>query len=164
VSGLWSGLCRSSKGFFEMGLLLLVFFAGLGPLAGQGLPALDVRHDAGVGRPGGRQSTVRAGKDLVSLARKHIWFLVRTGSRVQINFSTKRGPKTSCAHFLFVIFCVQMDAESSASLEAFARLAPGIPLVADSVTVHALFELLTEETNGRLPFATYNKYLTELEK
>lgn len=57
-----------------------------------------------------------------------------------------------------------MDAESSASLEAFARLAPGIPLVADSVTVHALFELLTEDANARMSFATYNKYLTELDK
>ncbi|CAI5961682.1 unnamed protein product, partial [Closterium sp. NIES-64] len=59
----------------------------------------------------------------------------------------------------------QMDVESSVCMDAFARLAPAIPLVADSVTVHALFELLTDECQGgRLPFAIYNNYLSELEK
>ena len=59
----------------------------------------------------------------------------------------------------------QVDVESSASLDAFARLAPGIPLVADSITVHALFELLTADgQTGRMPFAVYNKYLNELDK
>ncbi|CAI7836466.1 unnamed protein product [Closterium sp. NIES-54] len=60
---------------------------------------------------------------------------------------------------------LQMDVESSVCMDAFARLAPAIPLVADSVTVHALFELLTDECQGgRLPFAIYNNYLSELEK
>ena len=55
--------------------------------------------------------------------------------------------------------------ESSASLDAFTRLAPGIPLVADSITVHALFEMLTADgQTGRMPFAVYNKYLNELDK
>ncbi|CAI5475385.1 unnamed protein product [Closterium sp. Yama58-4] len=59
----------------------------------------------------------------------------------------------------------QMDVESSVCMDAFARLAPAIPLVADSVMVHALFDLLTDECQGgRLPFAIYNNYLSELEK
>lgn len=49
-------------------------------------------------------------------------------------------------------------------LEAFARLAPAIPILADIITVHPQWEALTNTTGGRLPFQLYDKYLTELDK
>eukprot|EP00850_Spirogloea_muscicola_P012469 SM000080S22984 [mRNA] locus=s80:576434:580910:- [translate_table: standard] len=58
----------------------------------------------------------------------------------------------------------QVNVESTVSVEAFARIAPAIPVAADSVTVHNQFEILTETLGGRLPFVTYNKYLLELDK
>ena len=54
--------------------------------------------------------------------------------------------------------------ETTVGLDAFARLAPAIPVLADLVTVHPQWEALTNSTGGRLPYAVYDKYLGELDK
>lgn len=59
---------------------------------------------------------------------------------------------------------LQAEVEQTVGLEAFARLAPAIPAVADIVTVHPQWEALTATTGGRLPYQLYDKYLTELDK
>jgi len=57
-----------------------------------------------------------------------------------------------------------VDVESSVGVDAFARLAPAVPLVADVVTANFQFETLTASTGGRLPFPLYDKFVKELEK
>lgn len=54
--------------------------------------------------------------------------------------------------------------ETTVGPDAFARLAPAIPTVADAITVHSQFEALTASTGGRLPFPIYDKYVAELDK
>jgi hypothetical protein len=59
---------------------------------------------------------------------------------------------------------MQVDVESTIGPDAFARLAPAIPTVADAITVYSQFEALTASTGGRLPFPIYDKYVAELDK
>eukprot|EP01018_Ginkgo_biloba_P026955 Gb_01320 [translate_table: standard] len=59
---------------------------------------------------------------------------------------------------------LKVDTESSIGPEAFVRLAPAIPSVADVITGRNLFDALTASTRGRLPFLIYDKYLGGLEK
>ncbi|KAG0613383.1 hypothetical protein M758_6G098900 [Ceratodon purpureus] len=59
---------------------------------------------------------------------------------------------------------LKVDVESTVGPEAFARLAPALPTVADAVTVHSQFEALTASTGGRLPFPIYDKYIEKLDK
>ncbi|KAG0562314.1 hypothetical protein KC19_9G136300 [Ceratodon purpureus] len=56
------------------------------------------------------------------------------------------------------------EVENTVGAEAFTRLAPAIPSVADIVTVHPLWEALTNTTGGRLPYPLYDTYFTELDK
>jgi hypothetical protein len=49
-------------------------------------------------------------------------------------------------------------------VDAFARLAPAVPLIADVVTANFLFETLTTSTVGRLPFPLCDKFFKELDK
>ena len=57
-----------------------------------------------------------------------------------------------------------MDPDSTAGLEAFCRIAPAIPVIADVITSSNLFDVLTNSTGGRLPFAVYEKYLGGLDR
>ncbi|KAL3690742.1 hypothetical protein R1sor_004393 [Riccia sorocarpa] len=57
-----------------------------------------------------------------------------------------------------------VDLESTVGSEAFARIAPAIPLVADIISVHQQFDALTAGTGGRLPYPIFEKYLSELDK
>ncbi|MCO5596039.1 hypothetical protein L7F22_050095 [Adiantum nelumboides] len=57
-----------------------------------------------------------------------------------------------------------VEAENSVGLEAFKRIAPCIPIIADAISVHPQFETLTASTSGRLPFPIYDKYLEALER
>ncbi|KAG6544583.1 hypothetical protein Mapa_014005 [Marchantia paleacea] len=57
-----------------------------------------------------------------------------------------------------------VDVESTIGSEAFARIAPAIPLVADIISVHQQFDALTSGTGGRLPYPIFEKYLSELDK
>lgn len=59
---------------------------------------------------------------------------------------------------------VQVDVESTVGLEAFARLAPAIPVAADIISAHSQFEALTTSTGGRLPFPVWDRYLAEIDK
>ncbi|BBN12480.1 hypothetical protein MPTK1_5g20450 [Marchantia polymorpha subsp. ruderalis] len=59
---------------------------------------------------------------------------------------------------------VKVDVESTIGSEAFARIAPAIPLVADIISVHQQFDALTSGTGGRLPYPIFEKYLSELDK
>lgn len=54
--------------------------------------------------------------------------------------------------------------ESAVGRDAFCRIAPAIPAVADVVTSDDLFDVLTFSANGRLSFPVYEKYLGGLEK
>lgn len=59
---------------------------------------------------------------------------------------------------------LKVDTETSVGPEAFARLAPAIPTIADMITACNLFDVLTASNRGRLPFLIYDKYLGGLEK
>ncbi|XP_027154242.1 uncharacterized protein LOC113754101 [Coffea eugenioides] len=59
---------------------------------------------------------------------------------------------------------VQVDDKKTVGLEAFARIAPACPIVADIITVHNLFDVLTSSSCGRLHFLIYDKYLRSLDK
>ncbi|CAL4936641.1 unnamed protein product [Urochloa decumbens] len=59
---------------------------------------------------------------------------------------------------------VKVEVDSTISLEAFARIAPAIPTIADVVTCSNLFDVLTSSSGGRLPFSAYDKYLSELDR
>ncbi|ONK64046.1 uncharacterized protein A4U43_C07F21540 [Asparagus officinalis] len=57
---------------------------------------------------------------------------------------------------------IQVDNKKTVGLEAFARIAPACPAIADPITVHNLFDALTCCSGGRLHFLIYDKYLKSL--
>nr|CAB3497743.1 unnamed protein product [Digitaria exilis] len=59
---------------------------------------------------------------------------------------------------------VKVEVDSTVSLEAFTRIAPAIPTIADVVTCSNLFDVLSSSSGGRLPFSVYEKYLSELDR
>ncbi|XP_042061487.1 uncharacterized protein LOC121805624 isoform X1 [Salvia splendens] len=59
---------------------------------------------------------------------------------------------------------VQVDDKKTVGPEAFARIAPACPVIADVTTVHNLFDVLTSSSGPRLHFLIYDKYLRSLEK
>jgi hypothetical protein len=59
---------------------------------------------------------------------------------------------------------MMVNVESTVGVDAFVRLAPAIPTVADAITVHCQFDALTASTASHLPFTIYDKYLTEIDK
>ncbi|PVH31024.1 hypothetical protein PAHAL_9G039800 [Panicum hallii] len=59
---------------------------------------------------------------------------------------------------------VKVEVDSTVSLEAFARIAPAIPTIADVVTCSNLFDALSCSSGGCLPFSVYDKYLSELDR
>lgn len=58
----------------------------------------------------------------------------------------------------------QVDEDATVSLEAFSRIAPAIPIIADVIICENLFEMLTSSMGGRLRFSVYDKYLYGLER
>ncbi|KAJ1690707.1 hypothetical protein LUZ63_014862 [Rhynchospora breviuscula] len=58
----------------------------------------------------------------------------------------------------------QVDADSTVCLEAFCRIAPAIPTIAEVITCSNLFDLLSSSTGNRLSFAIYDKYLAGLDR
>ena len=52
----------------------------------------------------------------------------------------------------------------SVGLEAFCRIAPAIPIIANVIISENLFEVLSSSTGGRMQFAIYDKYLGGLER
>ncbi|KAM3226996.1 hypothetical protein ACQJBY_059131 [Aegilops geniculata] len=59
---------------------------------------------------------------------------------------------------------VKVEVDSTVSLEAFSRIAPAIPTIADVVTSSNLFDVLSSTSGGRLPFPVYDKYLAGLDR
>ncbi|GLT96649.1 hypothetical protein SLE2022_142560 [Rubroshorea leprosula] len=59
---------------------------------------------------------------------------------------------------------VQVDDKKTVGREAFARIAPVCAAVADIITVHNLFDALTNSLGHRLHLLIYEKYLRSLDK
>jgi hypothetical protein len=59
---------------------------------------------------------------------------------------------------------MQVDEKKSVGQEAFARIAPVCPAIADAITVHNLFDALTSSSGHRLHYIVYDKYLRTLDK
>ncbi|KAK7380051.1 hypothetical protein VNO78_32402 [Psophocarpus tetragonolobus] len=58
----------------------------------------------------------------------------------------------------------KVDEEVSVGLEAFCRIAPSIPIIANVIISENLFEVLSLSTGGHLQFPIYDKYLSGLER
>ncbi|KAG6426642.1 hypothetical protein SASPL_110869 [Salvia splendens] len=58
----------------------------------------------------------------------------------------------------------KVDDKKTVGPEAFARIAPACPIIADVTTVHNLFDVLTSSSGSRLHFLKYDKYLRSLDK
>ncbi|KAK4777234.1 hypothetical protein SAY86_005922 [Trapa natans] len=59
---------------------------------------------------------------------------------------------------------VQVDDKKTVGKNAFARIAPACPAIADAITVYNLFDALTISSNQRLHFLMYDKYLRNLDR
>ncbi|XP_059661653.1 uncharacterized protein LOC132307805 [Cornus florida] len=59
---------------------------------------------------------------------------------------------------------VNMDEDVSVGVEAFSRIAPAVPIIANVIISDNLFEVLAASTGGRLQFSIYEKYLSGLER
>ncbi|XP_078427378.1 polygalacturonase inhibitor (DUF639) isoform X2 [Wolffia australiana] len=57
-----------------------------------------------------------------------------------------------------------VDHKKTVGREAFCRIAPACSPIADSITVHNLFDALTSSSPGTLHFLLYEKYLGSLDK
>lgn len=67
--------------------------------------------------------------------------------------------------FMAMCYCKhKVDDKKTVGPEAFARIAPACPVIADVTTVHNLFDVLTSSSGLRLHFLIYDKYLRSLEK
>ncbi|KAJ8773085.1 hypothetical protein K2173_028262 [Erythroxylum novogranatense] len=58
---------------------------------------------------------------------------------------------------------LNVDDELTVGIEAFSRIAPAVPVIANVVISENLFEVLTMSTGSRLQFSIYDKYLGGLE-
>ncbi|XWS50739.1 hypothetical protein CRYUN_Cryun12cG0113100 [Craigia yunnanensis] len=59
---------------------------------------------------------------------------------------------------------INLDDDLSVGVEAFSRIAPAVPIIANVIICENLFEVLTISTGGRLHFSVYDKYLNGLER
>lgn len=59
---------------------------------------------------------------------------------------------------------LQVNEDATVGIEAFSRIAPSVPTIANVVISDNLFEVLTASTGGRLQFSVYQKYLGGLER
>ncbi|KAJ6793413.1 Uncharacterized protein M6B38_236010 [Iris pallida] len=59
---------------------------------------------------------------------------------------------------------LKIDRDSTVGIEAFSRIAPAIPIMADVITCSNLFDVLTNSSGGQLPFSIYEKYLGGLDR
>ncbi|XP_039163570.1 uncharacterized protein LOC104421683 isoform X2 [Eucalyptus grandis] len=57
-----------------------------------------------------------------------------------------------------------VDENVSVGAEAFSRIAPAIPIIANVIICKNLFEVLSTSTGGRLKFPIYDKFLSALER
>ncbi|KAJ0105276.1 hypothetical protein Patl1_19139 [Pistacia atlantica] len=59
---------------------------------------------------------------------------------------------------------LNVDEDATVGVEAFSRIAPAVPIIANVIICENLFEVLTSSTGGRLQFSVFDKYLTALER
>ncbi|XP_052491173.1 uncharacterized protein LOC105791087 isoform X2 [Gossypium raimondii] len=59
---------------------------------------------------------------------------------------------------------INLDDDLSIGIEAFSRIAPAVPIIANVIICENLFEVLTISTGGRVHFSIYEKYLNGLER
>ncbi|KAG2246634.1 hypothetical protein Bca52824_086262 [Brassica carinata] len=59
---------------------------------------------------------------------------------------------------------LSVEEDATVSIEAFSRIAPAVPIIADVIICENLFGMLTSSTGGRLQFSVYDKYLCGLER
>ncbi|GAY53404.1 hypothetical protein CUMW_149000, partial [Citrus unshiu] len=59
---------------------------------------------------------------------------------------------------------LNVDGDATVGMEAFSRIAPAVPIIANVVISENLFEVLTSSTGGRLQYSIFNKYITGLER
>ncbi|KAG6752921.1 hypothetical protein POTOM_042962 [Populus tomentosa] len=59
---------------------------------------------------------------------------------------------------------LNVDEDFTVGLEAFSRIAPAVPIIANVIISENLFEVLSVGTDGRLQFSIYEKYLSGLER
>ncbi|XWS60954.1 hypothetical protein CRYUN_Cryun07bG0083500 [Craigia yunnanensis] len=59
---------------------------------------------------------------------------------------------------------INLDDDLSVGVEAFSRIAPAVPIIANVIICENLFQVLTISTGGRLHFSVYDKYLNGLER
>ncbi|GAB2292876.1 hypothetical protein Dimus_027104 [Dionaea muscipula] len=59
---------------------------------------------------------------------------------------------------------LNVNEEAKVGLDAFSRIAPAIPIIANVVISSNLFEVLTSLSGGRLQYSVYEKYLIGLER
>ncbi|GMQ11292.1 hypothetical protein CsSME_00053975 [Camellia sinensis var. sinensis] len=59
---------------------------------------------------------------------------------------------------------VNVDEDVTVGIEAFSRIAPAVPIIANVIISDNLFEVLASSTGGRLQFYVYEKYLSGLER
>lgn len=57
-----------------------------------------------------------------------------------------------------------VDEDATVGLEAFSRIAPAVPIIANVVISKNLFQVLTASTGDRLQYSIYEKYLIGLER
>ncbi|KAI0502522.1 hypothetical protein KFK09_017475 [Dendrobium nobile] len=58
----------------------------------------------------------------------------------------------------------RVDKDNTVGLDAFLRIAPAIPIIADVITCSNIFDVLANPNSGRLLFAVYEKYLVGLDR
>ncbi|KAG9157693.1 hypothetical protein Leryth_022906 [Lithospermum erythrorhizon] len=58
---------------------------------------------------------------------------------------------------------LNMDGDVSVGSDAFARIAPAVPIISNVFVNDTIFEVLTASTGGRLHFSAYDKYINGLE-
>lgn len=59
---------------------------------------------------------------------------------------------------------INVDEDISVGLEAFCRIAPAVPIIANVIISENIFDVLSASTGGRLKFSVYDKYLSGLER
>ncbi|CAN6584903.1 unnamed protein product [Malus baccata var. baccata] len=59
---------------------------------------------------------------------------------------------------------LNLDEDLSVGVEAFSRIAPAVPIIANVITSENIFKVLASSSDGRLQFFTYDKYLSGLER
>ncbi|CAA3021630.1 Hypothetical predicted protein [Olea europaea subsp. europaea] len=57
-----------------------------------------------------------------------------------------------------------IDEDVTVGIEAFSRIAPAVPIIANVIVGDNIFEVLAASTSGRLQFSVYDKYLSGLER